>query len=140
MKIIIVGLGIQGKKGLRLLKIKKELFATVDYLNKDADYKFLNEVPLDSFDTAIISVHNQAKLGMLEYLIKNKKNIMVEKPFLIKNEKIYKRLKKLIIKNRVVFYTAYNHRFEPHIVKIRELLKKIIGKVYYVNFLRQWHS
>lgn len=135
MKLIIVGLGIQGQKRLKVLKSKKELVATVDNLNKDADYDNVKQVPLDSFDSAIISVHNQAKLGIIEYLIKNKKNIMVEKPFLIKNDKTYKRLKNLIIKNRVVFYTAYNHRFEPHIIKIRELLrKKIIGKIYYVNF------
>tara|TARA_B100000579_G_C22844764_1_gene863682 strand:- start:1234 stop:2148 length:915 start_codon:yes stop_codon:yes gene_type:complete len=135
MKSIIVGLGIQGKKRLKDIKIKKEIFATVDHINKDADYKFLKEVPLNSYDTAIISVHNQAKLKIIEYLIKNKKNIMVEKPFLINTEKLFIKLKKLILQNKIVFYTAYNHRFEPHIVELKKLLKRgVIGKIYYTNF------
>ena len=134
MKLLIIGLGIQGKKRLKIIKNKKELIATVDNSNKNADYKDLKKVPLDSFDSAILSVHNKAKLSILEYLIKNKKNVMVEKPLIIKSSKIYNRLKKYIIKYRTVFYTAYNHRFEPHIIEIKKLLKKkTIGEIYYVD-------
>jgi len=135
MKSIIIGLGVQGKKRLKAIKIKDEIFATVDPVNNNADYRYLKDVPINRYDTAIISVHNQAKLSIIEYLIRNKKNIMVEKPFLIKSEKNYKKIKQTIIKNKIVFYTAYNHRFEPHLVEIKKILKKkIIGKIYYTKF------
>ena len=34
MKSIIIGLGVQGKKRLKAIKIKNEIFATVDPVNK----------------------------------------------------------------------------------------------------------
>ena len=58
----------------------------------------------------------------------------MEKPFVTFNDKLFKNLKNTISKNNLNFYTAYNHRFEPHFIKMKEYLqKKIIGKVYYVK-------
>ena len=71
------------------------------------------------------------KLGVLEYCIKNKKHVLVEKPLLVKNNKILKRLEKVSTKNKTVLYVAYNHRFEPGIVKLKETIKsKKLGKLY----------
>ena len=53
MKIIIIGLGIQGKKRVDAIKNKKELFATVDYLNKDADYKYRSYIDREVVANAI---------------------------------------------------------------------------------------
>ena len=65
MKSIIIGLGVQGKKRLKAIKIKNEIFATVDPVNNNADYRYLKDVPINRYDTAIISVHNQAKLSII---------------------------------------------------------------------------
>ena len=31
-------------------------------------------------------------------------------------------------------YTAYNHRFEPHLVKLKISISKKLGKIYYEYF------
>ena len=45
MKIIIVSLGTQGLKRLKFLK--KYVVATVDPINKKANYKKINDVPIN---------------------------------------------------------------------------------------------
>ncbi len=59
----------------------------------------------------------------MEYCIKNKKDILVEKPILFKNSAQAKKLENLAKKNKVVVYTAFNHRFEPHFVRMQKLIK-----------------
>ena len=48
MKILIVGLGVQGTKRKNILKKHKVL--TVDIKKKYADYKHIKDVPLNSYD------------------------------------------------------------------------------------------
>ena len=46
------------------------------------------------------------------------------------NLQLFKKYEKLILKKNL-FYTAYNHRFEPHFIKTKKILdKKILGKIY----------
>ena len=59
MKTVIIGLGNQGKK--RLENIEKDLVATVDPINKKADFKDIKEVPILSYDSAIVSVQEENK-------------------------------------------------------------------------------
>ena len=74
------------------------------------------------------------KVTLIKYLLNKKKHLLVEKPLVNFNDKLFKDLKNTICKNNLNFYTAYNHRFEPHFIKMKEYLqKKIIGKVYYVK-------
>ncbi len=122
MKIAIIGFGVQGKKRIRFLK-KKNIFCIVDSFKKK-DFKDISQVPLKKYDTAFVCAPDKEKLKIIDYCIKNKKNILVEKPFRLKNSKKYHTLKKFAIKNNVIFYTAYNHRFEPGIIKIKEIIKK----------------
>ena len=130
-KYLIVGLGIQGKK--RAYVDKKNLVGTVDLLNKNANYKKINEVPLNLYNSAYVCVPDKEKIKIISYLIKNKKNVLVEKP-LISSEKQLKRIFNLAKKNKCILYVAYNHRFEPFLLKIKNLLKeKKIGKIYFCN-------
>ena len=59
-----------------------------------------------------------------------KKNILIEKPLILERQEY-----QIIIKsNKAKLYTAYNHRFEPHIIKIKSLIqKKVIGKIYHIE-------
>ena len=122
MKVIVVGLGVQGKK--RLAVAGADAVATVDPV-LPAQFKSVCDVPLDSYDAALVCVPDRAKTEILEYFLSHRKHVLVEKPVLDDIE----RLRDLAGKNRVTCYTAYNHRFEPHLIKVKEALPKL-GKIY----------
>ena len=128
MKAIIVGMGVQGTKRKKYLG--KNFVCSVDKFKK-ADYKSILEVPLESYNVVFVCVPDDEKIALIQYCIKNKKHILVEKPLLVKSNKILLNLEKQAKKNKVVLYTAYNHRFEPNILKLKNLIeKKILGKIY----------
>ena len=55
MKIIVVGLGVQGNKRKKILN-KKDFVASVDPVNSKANYKFLKQVPLKDYDSCFLCV------------------------------------------------------------------------------------
>ena len=133
MKILIVGLGVQGQKRKKLLN-KKLIFATVDKKNKSADFKNIKDAPLDKFDSVFVCTPDSEKFKILNYCIANKKNALIEKPLVAGSEKKIKELENKANKANIVFYSAYNHRFEPHFVTIKKIVKsRILGKIYYCH-------
>ena len=122
MKVVVVGLGVQGRK--RVAAAGNEVVATVDPV-LPAQYKSVRDVPLDSYDAALVCVPDQAKTSLLEYFLSNRKHVLVEKPLLENTE----HLRDLAGKNRVTCYTAYNHRFEPHLIRVKQSLPQL-GKIY----------
>lgn len=131
MTDLIVGYGVQGKKRFLHSRSKKKII--VDPVYKFADFKDILKVPLNSFENAYICVPEKYKFQIIKYLIENKKNILVEKPLLLKKNQ-YIELTNLQKNNKACLYTAYNHRFEPHLIKIKKLLsEKYVGKVYSVS-------
>jgi scyllo-inositol 2-dehydrogenase (NADP+) len=131
MKAVLIGLGNQGQK--RIKYFKKDLICLVDPFKKRIKYKSIYKVPLNIFDTAILCIPDKKKYKIIKYLAKNKKNIFVEKPLIESHKKLIE-LKKIIKKNNICYYTAYNHRFEPHIINIKKILKKkIFGKIYRIK-------
>tara|TARA_B100001250_G_C19815668_1_gene798191 strand:+ start:1518 stop:2420 length:903 start_codon:yes stop_codon:yes gene_type:complete len=130
MKIVIIGSGTQGKKRKKLIK-KKLFYSFVDNKKKNLDFKKIEDVPIDKFDTAFICIPDKEKEKVIQYLLKNKKNILVEKPLLLKKNN-FNFLQNKINKKKIFFYTAYNHRFEPNIIRVKNFIKKnFLGKIYY---------
>ena len=130
-RTVIVGMGVQGQKRKKVLG--KNFLASVDIDKKktNSNYKFLSEIDKKSYKNVFICVPDNKKKKLIFECLKNKKNVLVEKPLLLKRSELYK-LYKIAIKNKVVLYTAYNHRFEPGLVDIKKFLnKKKIGKIYY---------
>ena len=128
MRIVIVGMGVQGQKRKKI--IGKDFKYSVDKF-KAANFKSIYEVPLNKYDAVIICVPDNEKLSIVYYCIKNQKHVLVEKPFLFSNSKMLNSLEKLARKKKVICYTAYNHRFEPTIIKMKNLIKsKKLGKIY----------
>ena len=128
MRIVIVGMGVQGHKRKKI--IGKDFKYSVDKF-KAANFKSIYEVPLNKYDAVIICVPDNEKLSIVYYCIKNQKHVLVEKPFLFSNSKMLNSLEKLARKKKVICYTAYNHRFEPIIIKMKNLIKcNKLGKVY----------
>jgi scyllo-inositol 2-dehydrogenase (NADP+) len=133
MRVIVAGLGVQGRK--RLAVAGSEAVATVDPVVAGATYRAIEAVPLESFDAALVCTPDQAKLPLLEYLLTHRKHLLVEKPLVAPSAAPLLRLKALAERNRVVCYTAYNHRFEPHIVRLKRVLEAgELGRVYLARF------
>ena len=128
MKIIIIGMGVQGIKRKKYLG--KDFIYSIDK-NKISDFKSVYEVPLKDFDAAFICLPENEKFKVMRYCIENKKHILVEKPIFLKNKKSFLMLEKIARQNKVVCYTAYNHRFEPHFMRMKKIINsKKLGKLY----------
>jgi len=125
MKVIVVGLGVQGKK--RIAVAGPEVVGTVDPVIPAAQYKSICDVPLTAYDAALVCIPDREKSEALRYCLANGKHVLVEKPLLEDVES----LRDLAGKNRVTCYTAYNHRFEPHLVRIKQVLDEgSLGQIY----------
>lgn len=133
MKVVVIGLGVQGKK--RLAIAGREVVATVDPINPRAQYTTIEQVPLDCFDAGLVCTPDQVKLSLLEYLLARGKHVLVEKPMLVADDKQLYRLGDMASSNGAVCYTAYNHRFEPHIIRLKTLLDSgTLGTIYLARF------
>jgi len=120
LKVIVVGLGVQGAK--RRAVAKDEFVAAVDPANQEAQYRTLQEVPTDQYDAALVCTPDQPKLELLEYLLSRGKHVLVEKPLWAPRDEDIERLGRLARDHQAVCYTAYNHRFEPHYLRMREVI------------------
>jgi len=129
MKTIIVGLGTQGRK--RMAVAGGDVVATVDPMVSHAQYADLEQVPLDSFETALVCTPDQGKLKILDYLLANGKHVLVEKPLVLSSSQAFRDLATVAKERGSVCYTAYNHRFEPHIVRMKGVLDSgVLGQIY----------
>ena len=128
MKILIVGLGNQGSKRIKFLK-KYNYFASYDPYNPQAHFNSLKSIPLEKFDSVFLCVPDLEKYELIKFFLRNKKNVFVEKPLYV-NRRYLKFLYSLAKINRSILYTAYNHRFEPNIINIKNDLKLLKDKIY----------
>jgi predicted dehydrogenase len=129
MRVIIVGLGIQGRK--RLAIAGKDAVATVDPLVAEANHRLVQDVPLSAYDAALVCTPDDAKIELLGYLLEHGKHVLVEKPLLATDPSNLVRLREVAKSSRTVCYTAYNHRFEPHFVRMKHLIDSgELGRIY----------
>ena len=132
MRVIIVGFGVQGQK--RLAAAGEDSVAVVDPIWPEAQYKRVEDVPLDSYDAALLCIPDGPKIEIITYLLQNKKHLLVEKPLFAADTTDLHKLEQLAEKNGVTCYTAYNHRFEPHFVRMKEVLDSgRLGRIYSVR-------
>lgn len=129
MRVVVVGLGIQGVKRQNIAGA--ECIGAVDPVNKTARWRDISDARLSDYDAALVCTPDDAKIQLLEYLLGNGKHVLVEKPLFAPDNAMLERLKALAERKGVTCYTAYNHRFEPHFVRMRELLASgALGKIY----------
>lgn len=129
MRTIIVGKGIQGLK--RKEYCGDDFVGFVDPLYDDTDTaKDINKVSLNCYDAAIVCVPYADKYAILSYCLFHGKHVLVEKPLTLSAVE-FKKLKKLSEKSGAILYTAYNHRFEPHLIRMKSLLDSgALGRIY----------
>ena len=129
MRSLVVGLGVQGNK--RRHFAGSDFVAAVDPVNTEAQYRAVEEVPLASYDAALVCIPDKPKVEVLTYLLNNGKHVLVEKPLWADDDEKIMQLNRLANSRKVVCYTAYNHRFEPHYIRMRDLVKSgEMGKIY----------
>lgn len=133
MRVLVVGLGNQGTK--RVAAAGKDLVATVDPVVSSADYKTVDQVPVDRYDAALICTPDKSKIDILTYLLQRGKHVLVEKPLLATEDGQIPLLRETARSTGAVCYTAYNHRYEPHILRLKEDLdRETLGRVYLAKF------
>jgi predicted dehydrogenase len=131
VKIIVIGLGVQGHKRRDIAGA--DCVAIVDPYHDGADYKAVEEVPLADYDAALVCTPDGAKIEILRYLLNNAKHVLVEKPLLGDVAELSE-LAALARTSSVTCYTAYNHRFEPHFVRMKQLISGgALGQIYSVR-------
>jgi predicted dehydrogenase len=129
MRAIVAGLGVQGHKRRRFAGA--DYVASVDPVNKDADCRKIADVPLSSYDAVLACIPDGPKLELLRFCIENGKHVLVEKPLWTPRDEDIRELERLARAKGVVVYTAYNHRFEPHYVRMRDLIASgELGTIY----------
>jgi scyllo-inositol 2-dehydrogenase (NADP+) len=132
MRVIVVGLGVQGYK--RREVAGDDVVAVIDPINTDADFRSVEDVPLETYDAALVCTPDDAKNSLLTYLLTAGKHVLVEKPLLAGDGVSLTALRTLANENSALCYTAYNHRFEPHFVNMRDtLVSGALGEIYSVR-------
>ena len=127
-KVVVVGMGLQGNKRAKFAN--EDLLATVDS-NKKVDYNNLEEIDDNTYDAVLLCTPDDVKYKLLKKIINKKKHVLVEKPLFLKDVGEIIELQSMAIKNKIILYTAYNHRFEPHFINMKSILdNNEIGKIY----------
>ncbi|QOZ50628.1 Gfo/Idh/MocA family protein [Bradyrhizobium sp. CCBAU 53338] len=129
MKVIVVGYGIQGHKRFKVAG--EDAVGIVDPVAPEANWRRLEDVPIDRFDAAIVCTPDSPKIELLRHLLERGKHVLVEKPLFAANGDDFRALEALARRTGALCVTAYNHRFEPHFVRMRDLLQSgRLGSVY----------
>ena len=133
-RVIVVGLGVQGEK--RRKGAGTDFVASVDPVNPRADFKSAADIPLDSYDAVLACVPDEPKVDLLRYFLAHGKHVLVEKPLWASNEADIASLEQISHEHGVICYTAYNHRFEPHFVHMRDVIASgELGRIYSCRML-----
>ena len=129
MRVVVVGLGVQGHK--RRAVAGADVVATIDPVRDEADYRTLTDVPPGSYDAALVCTPDHAKIELLNYLISERKHVLVEKPLIVARHSQLEKLAALARSTETMCYTAYNHRFEPHFIRMKDLIESgELGEIY----------
>ena len=129
MRVVIVGYGVQGRKRLRVAGA--DGVGVVDPVSPDADWSDIAEVSLDRYDAALVCTPDQPKIPILRHLFRHGKHALIEKPLHATSEAELSDIEALAHSSGAVCYTAYNHRFEPHYVRMRDLVcSGTLGRIY----------
>lgn len=129
MRVVVVGLGVQGNK--RRAVAGDAVAATVDPVAAGADFRALEDVPPGDFDAALVCTPDAAKGDLLRELLAGGKSVLVEKPLIADTAEELTAIASLAKAGDAVCYTAYNHRFEPHFVRMKRTIESgVLGEVY----------
>jgi scyllo-inositol 2-dehydrogenase (NADP+) len=129
LRVIVVGYGVQGRK--RAEVAGADVVGIVDPLAAGVSARHIRDIPHENYDAAMVCTPDQVKIELLTELLSHGKHVLVEKP-MVGSDAELAMLQDISERNGAVCYTAYNHRFEPHFVRVRDALADgAIGDVYH---------
>jgi scyllo-inositol 2-dehydrogenase (NADP+) len=129
MRVIVAGLGVQGHK--RRAFAGADFVAAVDPVNTEAEFRRIEDVPVSRYDAVLACIPDAPKVQLMRYCIDNKKHVLVEKPLWAERDDDIIELQDRARRAGVICYTAYNHRFEPHYLRMREVIASgELGRIY----------
>jgi predicted dehydrogenase len=129
MRVIVIGYGVQGKKRLRVAG--SDAIGFVDPICADAPWRDIRDVPDHLYDAALVCTPDAPKIDILGHLLARGKHVLVEKPLHADKVADIDHIEALARRTRAICYTAYNHRFEPHYVRMRDVLRSgELGRIY----------
>ena len=111
LRYLLAGLGNIGAKRRAILG--RRCVGAVDPVHPAAEFTNPAQCPADGYDAAILAVPNPEKLALLEYFLSRGKHVLVEKPLLFACDETAGRMERLAREKGAIWYTGYNHRFEP---------------------------
>src|SRR5262249_61618804 len=130
MRVVVAGLGVQGQKRCR--GAGTDFVAAVDPVNNEGKYRAIEDVPLGSYDAVLACIPDEPKIAVLDYLLGNGKHVLVEKPLWAPEEESITQLEVTARRKGAICYVAYNHRFEPHFVRMRDTIAAgTLGALYH---------
>jgi predicted dehydrogenase len=81
-----------------------------------------------------LCIPDEPKLELVTYFLSHRKHLFVEKPLFAATSVALGQVKVLAEATSTVCYTAYNHRFEPHFVRMKALIDSgRLGRIYSVR-------
>lgn len=132
MKVLVVGLGVQGRKRSEILG--ENFVASVDPQVIGATYLNITDAPIDSFDSVFLCVPDKQKIELIEYCILHRKHVLVEKPLISRTPSKLIEIQAKANTAGVFIYTAYNHRFEPHFITMKDIVNSgELGRIFSVK-------
>ena len=133
MRYLVVGHGNLGQRRARLLGSR--CVATVDPIASGATARSADEIAPDRYDAVVLATPNAPKLGYAERFLRAGKSVLVEKPLLLPDRAAAEALR-AAADHGAIWYTSYNHRFEPMIARLKQRLEEgAVGKIDRARFL-----
>lgn len=106
---------------------------SVDPIVKGVDFCQLSDVPLDSYEAVLLCVPDEVKPELINFAVDHSKHVLVEKPLNL-SDRQFEELSRRSREAETTIYVAYNHRFEPHIARVKQILDAgSIGEIYTVS-------
>ena len=117
-------------------KERAEEFAKEHKIKKACEnYKEL--IDLEDIDLVCITAPNKYHFEYAKYCIESGKNMILEKPATMTINQANE-LQKLIEKSNKINIIDHQLRFNPYLLKVKELIKQgKLGKIYYINIHQQ---
>ena len=76
-KVVVVGMGVQGEKRAKIAG--KDLLATVDVINRKADYNSLNRINDNSYNAILLCTPDDIKYKIIKEVLNKKKTCVSRK-------------------------------------------------------------
>lgn len=142
LRYLVVGYGNVGQRRARILGDR--CVAAVDPAGIPGAERRVEDVPANAYDAVVLATPNAGKLDDVRRFLGAGKSVLVEKPLLFASREEAEALRRAA-RGGAIWYTAYNHRFEPLVARAAQLIRDgAIGKldrarlVYGNGTVRNW--